>query len=68
MSNRCDFCKKKLGLLFFPCNCCKKDFCINHRIPEDHKCIQDYKKKAHDLQATKLMDQVVAQTHNYIKI
>lgn len=35
---RCDFCKHKCGLMIFRCACCKKSFCVTHRIPESHDC------------------------------
>lgn len=41
---RCAFCKKK-QLIMFECDCCKSYFCMTHRMPEFHQCVEDYKKK-----------------------
>ncbi len=40
--NRCDECRKKLGLTAIQCRC-KKYFCNKHRYPEEHECSIDYK-------------------------
>lgn len=35
----CPICNKKLGSIGkYHCRYCDKDYCINHRLPEDHKC------------------------------
>jgi hypothetical protein len=39
---RCDFCKKKLGIMEYKCKC-EKVFCISHLQPEIHSCLYDYK-------------------------
>jgi len=39
---RCKVCNKKLGILGFECKC-GHQYCIKHRMPEDHECIIDYK-------------------------
>ena len=41
----CEFknCKAKIPLSLYDtlvCNTCLKHFCLLHRIPEDHKCLQ----------------------------
>lgn len=36
--SRCECCKRKCGLVVFLCPCCKKQFCVSHRLPECHKC------------------------------
>ena len=41
-SNRCQQCKKKLGLLPYQCKC-GGSFCITHLPGEEHKCTYDYK-------------------------
>lgn len=43
---RCSFknCNKKLKLTDMKC-VCDFTFCINHRLPESHKCTYDFKKE-----------------------
>jgi hypothetical protein len=41
-SNRCDKCRKKLGLLPYKCKC-GKIFCMPHLHAEEHECTFDYK-------------------------
>ena len=43
--NRCFNCKKKVGIVGFDCSHCNKYYCSKHRMPEDHSCNIDYKKK-----------------------
>ena len=43
--NRCFNCKKKVGITGFNCSYCNKYYCSKHRMPEDHCCNVDYKKK-----------------------
>jgi len=45
MPNRCQTCKKKLGVMPFTCKC-EKQFCITHLQPQEHACTFDY--KAHE--------------------
>ena len=47
---KCKMCKKKVGLLGFPCKCSNTYdsdkihvFCSTHRHPEEHNCPIDYK-------------------------
>ncbi|WVZ92774.1 hypothetical protein U9M48_038815 [Paspalum notatum var. saurae] len=40
--NRCSSCRKKVGLLGFPCRC-GATFCSMHRYPEKHSCEFDFK-------------------------
>jgi hypothetical protein len=50
--NRCETCKKKLGLMPFSCRCGGL-FCVEHRADIAHNCSYDYqeenKKKLGDL-------------------
>ena len=39
---RCDFCNKKLGLIFFTCKC-ENHFCQKHLNPHSHDCSFNYK-------------------------
>ncbi|XP_025796398.1 zinc finger A20 and AN1 domain-containing stress-associated protein 7-like [Panicum hallii] len=41
-ASRCAACRKKVGLLGFPC-CCGETFCGAHRYAEKHACGFDYK-------------------------
>ncbi|KAK4359759.1 hypothetical protein RND71_021988 [Anisodus tanguticus] len=41
-SNRCDTCRKRVGLTGFKCRC-GVTFCGSHRYPEHHGCTFDYK-------------------------
>ncbi|PIN24511.1 putative Zn-finger protein [Handroanthus impetiginosus] len=41
-SNRCDVCRKRVGLTGFKCRCGAM-FCGSHRYPEKHNCGFDYK-------------------------
>ncbi len=34
----CEGCKKSLYSISFYCHYCKLNFCIKHRLPEEHKC------------------------------
>jgi predicted nucleic acid binding AN1-type Zn finger protein len=43
MIGRCVTCKKKIGLIKFKCKFCEYEFCIQHRLPEDHTCEKDFK-------------------------
>ena len=47
--SKCQYpgCKTKLLLMRFSCDC-KKDFCIQHRFPDMHKCPVDYLSKNKD--------------------
>ena len=38
ISLRCSFCKKKLGLIYFNCQC-NGIFCNKHRYTHTHQCI-----------------------------
>ena len=38
---KCYYCNKKC-LFTFKCSC-ENEFCMKHRMPEDHKCTYDYK-------------------------
>ncbi|GKV37495.1 hypothetical protein SLEP1_g45522 [Rubroshorea leprosula] len=42
-SNRCMFCRKRVGLTGFKCRC-GTTFCGMHRYPEQHGCTFDFKK------------------------
>lgn len=35
---KCIICKKKSNAIIGYCNYCKSQFCLKHRLPEDHKC------------------------------
>ncbi len=59
---RCEFCKKKCGLLATECKGCKKEFCNHHRLPEDHKCEQ-YEEYKQDLKK-QLKDALMKQRHD----
>lgn len=41
-SNRCPVCNKKANMLGIICKC-GQTFCMEHRMPEMHKCTFDYK-------------------------
>lgn len=64
-SNRCESCKKKIGLLGFSCRC-GGNYCGMHRYPEKHCCTFDFKavgksmieKENPLVQASKLHDRV----------
>ena len=45
MPNICPICNKKSNQLGIICKCGNK-YCMNHRMPEDHHCIYDYKSEA----------------------
>ncbi|KAJ4461715.1 putative AN1-type zinc finger protein 5 [Paratrimastix pyriformis] len=36
-SDRCFFCKKRIGLMAFSCSC-GNNFCTKHRFPDSHNC------------------------------
>ncbi|CAN8274177.1 unnamed protein product [Cochlearia groenlandica] len=41
--NRCVCCNKKVGILGFKCKCGSSVFCGEHRHPEKHRCMFDFK-------------------------
>jgi len=51
-------CKQKVALVGH-CNHCGSDYCLKHRLPEDHLCAQmeAVKKSAFDANASKLMSE-----------
>lgn len=51
---RCGCCKKKLGLITFPCKC-GGEFCSLHRSSEDHTCSFDYHADAKKALSTMLV-------------
>jgi predicted nucleic acid binding AN1-type Zn finger protein len=55
-SNRCNICRKKVGLLAFTCECSDTlKFCSAHRYPETHLCSFDHKNKGRTILANKLV-------------
>ncbi|XP_058179453.1 zinc finger A20 and AN1 domain-containing stress-associated protein 6-like [Rhododendron vialii] len=46
-ANRCNFCRKKVGLTGFKCRC-GHTFCSIHRYSDKHKCAFDYKGAGQD--------------------
>ena len=38
MTNRCYYCRRKIGLLGFKCTDCRNEYCTSHRHPEEHDC------------------------------
>lgn len=46
-ANRCNFCKKRIGLTGFKCRC-GQTFCSLHRYSDKHNCLFDYKSAAQD--------------------
>ncbi len=38
MKQRCSFCRKKLGMITFPCKCCEGVFCVVHQTTHAHNC------------------------------
>lgn len=63
MVSRCPICKKKIGIMAFTCPYCHIGHCTHHRLPEDHFCQSDYKKKDSECKIEKLED-----TKNYTKM
>lgn len=47
---RCPICRKSITLFTCKCSACEKEFCIHHRLPEDHMCEADFHQLAHDKQ------------------
>ena len=55
---RCHVCNKKLGMknIPFKCKCSSSvSFCTNHRFPEEHECVFDYRREG----AKSLSDKLV---------
>ena len=46
-ANRCNFCRKKVGLTGFKCRCGHM-FCSQHRYSDKHNCVFDYKSAGQD--------------------
>lgn len=44
----CSRCKRRIREVPFNCRYCHKDYCSNHRLPEDHKCKVLEKYKSHN--------------------
>lgn len=40
MARKCDFqeCKRKAAKLVGHCSYCSNEYCLNHRLPENHSC------------------------------
>jgi hypothetical protein len=51
---RCQTCKKKLGLIAFPCKC-GGEYCAVHRSNADHNCTYDYQADAKKALSTMLV-------------
>ncbi|KAK9110550.1 hypothetical protein Sjap_018610 [Stephania japonica] len=47
VSNRCNFCKKRVGLTGFKCRC-GYTFCSLHRYSDKHNCVFDYRGAGQD--------------------
>jgi hypothetical protein len=45
--NRCEQCKKKVGIIGLKCKC-NKLFCVSHLQAELHGCNYDYKKEGQE--------------------
>lgn len=55
-SNRCQICRKKVGLMGFTCVCSDTAlFCTEHRLPENHTCQYDHSSQGKFLLANKLV-------------
>lgn len=63
-----DTCKKSLGLMPFTCSCCKRGFCVRHRLPEEHKCEKDYKSDALFKHKQKVLCEAITDNHHYVNI
>lgn len=61
-------CNKRLGLMVFKCNCCEEEFCVKHRIPEEHNCDNNYRLIAHVNNMKKVMCDAITDNHNYVSI
>lgn len=48
VKQRCQCCKKKLGMMSFDCKCNNK-FCLNCQLPEKHNCNYDYNTSSKEL-------------------
>ena len=61
---KCQFCKKKTGLLIFDCNYCNKSFCSKCRDVLSHKCsnIDDCKKRKKDELKERLISEKVVKS------
>ncbi|MFH1127139.1 MAG: AN1-type zinc finger domain-containing protein, partial [archaeon] len=35
---KCSFCRKKFDEFPFTCKFCGREFCSEHRLPENHEC------------------------------
>lgn len=42
--NKCMYCNKKQVILL-KCDCCNKQYCMTHRMPELHECSADFHNK-----------------------
>lgn len=63
---KCKCCNKKITTMNFKCIYCNDLYCVNHRLPEDHECIMDYKNISKS--NNKIHIEASLDNHNYIKI
>lgn len=61
-------CRKKCGIMKFDCPFCHNSFCINHRIPEDHKCERDIRADLQEKHKLKIMNEMVRDTKKYVAL
>jgi len=66
---KCSCCKKKLGLMPFVCSFCKNDFCVYHRMPEDHHCTNiSYKHDEQEKNKSNLLKNAISDSHHHNKL
>lgn len=64
-SNKCPFvnngekCCEKISIIVGKCNYCQQVFCLTHRYPEAHNCVNlaDLKQKKHNINTNNLLNQ-----------
>lgn len=63
---RCPICRKRANHLDIICQC-GGQFCMEHRMPEDHQCTFDYKKFQREKLEEKLYKEATAVVRNVKK-
>ena len=43
---KCQYCKKKLGIVIYGCKCKYKNLCVRCKLPNSHKCNFNFLKES----------------------
>jgi predicted nucleic acid binding AN1-type Zn finger protein len=53
-----DGCCRRTAIIVGSCKACSKDYCLNHRLYEDHACpkLEEHNQQAKEIQRNRLME------------